>query len=77
MVSSGLNDSSDLEGRKRRAFAWFMELRDRIAAAFGDIEDDLPVSMPHAGRPPGRFIKRLSGNARITQAPRAVAASWR
>ena len=42
----------DLEDRKRRAFAWFTELRDRIGAALEAIEADLPAGMPFADRPP-------------------------
>jgi coproporphyrinogen III oxidase len=49
----------DLEEKKKRAFEWFMELRDRIAEALAAIEDDLPPGMPFADRPPGRLIKRL------------------
>jgi coproporphyrinogen III oxidase len=49
----------DLEEKKKRAFEWFMELRDRIAVALGAIEDDLPANLAFADRPPARLIKRL------------------
>jgi coproporphyrinogen III oxidase len=44
------------EARKARAGAWFEALRDRIAAAFEDIEDALPADAPLADRAPGRFV---------------------
>jgi coproporphyrinogen III oxidase len=49
----------DLEDKKKLAFEWFMELRDRIAAVLGEIEDEAPATAPEAERPPGRLIKRL------------------
>src|SRR5258708_39218320 len=42
------------EERKRRAEAWFGELRDRICAAFEAIEDDYAAKRPEEGKP-GRF----------------------
>jgi coproporphyrinogen III oxidase len=47
----------DLEGKKARASAWFAELRDRIVAAFEDLEDALPAGARLAERPAGRFVK--------------------
>ncbi len=42
--------------RRRRAAAWFEDLRDRICAAFEAVEDD--YAGPDAGTlPPGRFVR--------------------
>jgi len=49
----------DLDEKKKRAFEWFMELRDRIAEALDRIEADLPPDMPFADRPPAKLVKRL------------------
>jgi len=38
------------------ARAWFEELRDRICSAFESLEDACDTG-PHAGMPPGRFIR--------------------
>jgi coproporphyrinogen III oxidase len=48
---------ADVEEKKARASAWFAELRDRIAAAFEAIEDDLPAGMPFADQAAGRFVR--------------------
>ncbi len=45
----------DLDDKKRRASAWFKELRDRICAGFEALEDEFPSEMPLSGRPAGRF----------------------
>lgn len=44
---------SDIDVKKATAQAWFRTLRDRIVAAFEDLE--AAVSGPNAGLPPGRF----------------------
>ena len=48
---------TDLDEQKSRAAAWFAELRDRITAAFEQIEEDLPAGAPLADRPAGRFVR--------------------
>jgi coproporphyrinogen III oxidase len=45
-----------LEDRKVRARAWFEELRDRIIAAFEEIEDEHTGPLAHL--PAGRFIRK-------------------
>ena len=48
-------DVNLLEARKGQARAWFETLRDRITAAFEDLEDTLPAGGPLADRSAGRF----------------------
>ena len=50
-------DVNVIEARKSSARAWFETLRDRIVAAFEEIEDALPASAQLADRPPGRFVR--------------------
>ena len=45
------------ETRRAAAQTWFESLRDRICAAFEQIEDTLSDG-PHAGLPPGRFERK-------------------
>ena len=59
----------DLDDKKARASTWFLELRDRIAAAFEAIEDELPATTPFSERPAGRFRKRLWDRTDHTGAP--------
>jgi coproporphyrinogen III oxidase len=46
---------SQIETRKERARVWFETLRDRIVAAFEELEDALPPDAPLADRAAGRF----------------------
>ena len=48
-------DVDRLEIRKQRARAWFETLRDRIVAAFEELEDALPAHPPQGTSPAGRF----------------------
>jgi coproporphyrinogen III oxidase len=45
----------DLEARSTRARAWFETLRDRICAAFEQLEDAAPEAL--YGQAPGRFVR--------------------
>jgi coproporphyrinogen III oxidase len=47
--------TTNLEGRKEKARAWFERLRDNICAAFESVEVALPAGAPLADRVPGRF----------------------
>ncbi len=46
-----------IETRKESARAWFETLRDRIVAAFEEVEDALPAGAPLADGAPGRFVR--------------------
>jgi coproporphyrinogen III oxidase len=48
---------SDTETRKQTAEAWFRSLRDRVCAAFEEIEDEL-AGTQHAALPVGRFERQ-------------------
>ncbi len=50
-------DASHLEIRKKRARAWFEQLRNDICVAFEALEDALPASAQLAERAPGRFVR--------------------
>src|ERR1700756_4926970 len=50
-------DLNVIEARKGSARARFETLRDRITAAFEEIEDRLPAGAPLPDQPPGRFVR--------------------
>jgi coproporphyrinogen III oxidase len=50
-------DNTEIEQQKNRACEWFETLRDRIVAAFEEVEDALPAGAPLADRPAGRFVQ--------------------
>lgn len=56
-MSSPLPDPVVLAGRQAQARAWFETLRDRICAAFEQIEDELPSGAPLHNLSPGRFTR--------------------
>jgi coproporphyrinogen III oxidase len=51
-------DASQIETRKDRARTWFETLRDRIVAAFEEVEDALPSGAPLSDRAAGRFVRK-------------------
>jgi len=51
-------DANLIETRKDRARGWFETLRDRIVAAFEELEGALPAGAPLADRAAGRFVRK-------------------
>ena len=62
-------DETEIETRKNRARGWFESLRDRITAAFEELEDGLPAGAPLSDRPGGRFIRTPWSRTDHTGAP--------
>jgi coproporphyrinogen III oxidase len=62
-------DTSQIETRKARARTWFESLRDRVVAAFEELEDALPAGAPFADRPAGRFLRTPWDRTDHTGAP--------
>ena len=58
MTASPRPDGAALADRKTRARAWFESLRDDICAALEKLEHELPLSAPHGGDEPGRFVRK-------------------
>ncbi len=50
-------DSAKTEARKETAKSWFETLRDRLLAAFEDLERTLPAGAPLNDRAAGQFIR--------------------
>ena len=50
-------DSAKTEARKETAKSWFETLRDRLLAAFEDLERTLPAGAPLSDRAAGRFAR--------------------
>src|ERR1700720_3271616 len=50
-------DSAKTEARKETAESWFETLRDRLLAAFEDLERTLPAGAPLSDRAAGRFAR--------------------
>ena len=49
----------DLDDKKRRAFTWFTELRDRIGSALEGLEAELPAEARFGDRSPAKLGKKL------------------
>jgi coproporphyrinogen III oxidase len=47
--------TDDMAARKEKAADWFRTIRDKICAAFEQLETELPDDMPHAELGPGLF----------------------
>jgi coproporphyrinogen III oxidase len=62
-------DTSQIETRKEHARAWFESLRDKVVAAFEELEDALPAGAPFADRPAGRFLRTTWDRTDHTGAP--------
>lgn len=60
--------SADDQQRQNAAHAWFLDLRDRICAAFETLEDDLTGSR-HAGLPAGRFERKAWQKPALNELP--------
>ncbi|CAH1673148.1 Oxygen-dependent coproporphyrinogen-III oxidase [Hyphomicrobiales bacterium] len=56
-VESPRADRAVVEAMKPRAAAWFENLRDRICAAFEEIEDEAAGPFPAETDRPGRFVR--------------------
>ena len=50
--------STPTDAQKHRAREWFEALRDDLCLAFERLEADLPAGAPHAGRLPGRLVRK-------------------
>ncbi|WP_340108088.1 oxygen-dependent coproporphyrinogen oxidase [Pikeienuella sp. HZG-20] len=57
--SDAAGATGDMTEEKARAAAWFEALRDRICAAFEDLETTQTAG-PHAALPPGRFERKAT-----------------
>lgn len=64
-----LPDEPTLEGYRTQAAAWFESLRDKICAAFEDLENELPTGAPLAETVPGRFVRTTWERTDHTGAP--------
>ena len=53
----GIMVTNKIEERKGRARAWFEALRDRIVAAFEELEVALPAGAPQGNHAAGRFVR--------------------
>ena len=62
-------DVNLIETRKTRASTWFETLRDRIVAAFEELEDTLPANAALAERTAGRFVRTPWNRSDHTGAP--------
>ena len=56
-MDSAKSNSARTDARKETAKSWFEALRDRILAAFEDLERTLPAGAPLSDRPPGQFTR--------------------
>ena len=64
-----MTDNGPIEDRKQRARAWFETLRDRIVAAFEELEDSLPLGAQQANHAAGRFARTPWHRTDHTSAP--------
>ncbi|QEL25796.1 oxygen-dependent coproporphyrinogen oxidase [Bosea sp. F3-2] len=56
-VEAAPADPAVIEAMKPRAAAWFENLRDRICAAFEEVEDEAGGPFPPETNQPGRFVR--------------------